>query len=202
MSSFAIVQETSLELRHQIFEALDTTPDTNFGLNGDIDRIQVAPPGDDLPNGTLAALFLYHIDIDRHLRNQRSLPDRSDAALQRRSPLPLQLRYLFIPVDADETMNHLVLGRVLQHFYDNPMVTSLQGTALDDNFGGASPALRVKPDMLSVEQLSQIWNALSTPYRLSAGLLVEVAAVDSGEPARHAPRVEELLVATGLAVED
>lgn len=198
MSSFAVVQETSLELRRQIFTALDTTPDTDFGLNGDIDRIQVGPPGDDLPNGTLASLFLYHIDIDRHLRNQRPLPDRSDAALQRRPPLPLQFRYLFTPVDDDETMNHLVLGRVLQHFHDSPAVTSLGGIPLDDSFGGASPALRVKPDMLSVEQLSQIWNAFSTPYRLSVGFLVDTAAVDSGEPPLRAPRVEELLTATGL----
>jgi hypothetical protein len=198
MSSFAIVQETCLELRRQIFAALEATPDTDFGLNGDIDRIQLARPGDDLPNGTLASLFLYHIEIDRHLRNQRPLPDRDDAALQRRPPLPLQFRYLFIPVDEDETMNHLVLGRVFQHFYDSPMVTSVQGTPLDDSFGGASPALQVKPDMLTVEQLSQLWNALSTPYRLSASFLVKIAAVDSGEPPRLTPRVEELLTATGV----
>jgi hypothetical protein len=198
MSTFAVVQETSLELRNQIFAALETTPDTDFGLNGDIDKIQVRPPGDELPNGTLATLFLFHIDLERHLRNQRPLPDRTDPALTRRSPLPLQLRYLFVPVDDDDTVNHLVLGRVLQHFYDHPMVTSLRGVPMDDSHGGASDVLRVKPDMLSVEQLSQIWNALSTPYRLSVAFLVEVAAVDSGEPPTRTPRVDELVTAIGL----
>lgn len=202
MSSFSIVQDTGLELRRRIFAALEATPDTDFGLNGNIDRIRIAPPGDDLPNGTLAALFLYHIDIDRHLRNQRPLPDRDDPSTQRKPPLPLQFRFLFTPVDNDDSINHLVLGRVLQHFHDQPFVTTIASQPLDDSFGGATPALRIKPDMLTIEQLSQLWNALSTPYRLSIALLVDTAAVDSGEPPRRAPRVEELLAATGIATEN
>ena len=201
MSSFSIVQDTGLELRRRIFAALETTPDTDFGLNGNIDRIRIAPPGEDLPNGTLAALFLYHIDIDRHLRNQRVLPDRDDPSTQRRPPLPLQFRFLFTPVDDDDTVNHLVLGRVLQHFQDQPFITTIAGQPLDDSFGGAAPALRVKPDMLTIEQLSQLWNALSAPFRLSIACLVDIAAVDSGEPPRRAPRVEELVAATGIAGE-
>jgi len=199
MSSFSIVQDASQEMRRRIFAALAATPDTDFGLNGNIDRIRVAPPRDDLPDGTLAALFLYHIEIDRHLRNQRLLPDRDDPSLQRRPPLPLQLRYLLVPLDDDDTVNQLVLGRVLQHFQDNPFIDTIAGVPLGDSFGAVSPALRVKPDMLPVEQLSQLWNALSVPYRLSVGFLVDVAAVDSSEPARRVPRTEELLTATGVA---
>jgi hypothetical protein len=202
MSSFSIVQDAGLELRRRIFAALETTPDTDFGLNGNIERIRIAPPGDELPNGTLAALFLYHLDIDRHLRNQRSLPDRQDSAIQRKPPLPLQFRFLFTPVDDDDSINHLVLGRVLQHFYDQPFITTIAGQPLDDSFGGATPALRVKPDMLTVEQFSQLWNALSAPYRLSIAFLVDIAAVDSGEPPRKAPRVDELLAASGITVEN
>ena len=199
MSSFSIIQDTALELRRRIFAALEAIPDTDFGLNGNIDRIRVAPPGDELPNGTLAALFLYHIDIDRHLRNQRPLPDRTDPSLQRRPPLPLQFRFLFTPVDNEDTVNHLVLGRVLQYFQDEPFITTIAGQPLDDSFGGAEPALRVKHDVLTVEQLSQLWNALSAPYRLSIALLVDIAAVDSGEAPRRAPRIEELLAATGIS---
>jgi hypothetical protein len=201
MSSFSIIQDTGLEMRRRIFAALEETPDTDFGLNGNIDRIQIASPDEDLPDGTLAALFLYHIDIDRHLRNQRPLPDRDDPSIQRKPPLPLQFRFLFTPVDDDDTVNHLVLGRVLQHFQDQPFITTIAGQPLDDSFGGASPALRVKPDILTIEQLSQLWNALSAPFRLSIAFLVDVAAVDSGEPPRRAPRVEELLAATGIAAE-
>jgi hypothetical protein len=197
MSSFSIVQDASLELRRRIFDALVSTPDTDFHLT-ELERIRIAPPRDDLPQNTLAALFLYHIDIDRHLRNQRHLPDRNDPSILRKPPLPLQLRYLFTAVDANETLNHLVLGRVLQTFQDQPFVSSVDGVPLDDSFGGAAPALRVKPDMLTVEQLSQLWNALSAPFRLSIAFLVDIAAIDSGEPPLRAPRVEELLTGTGI----
>ena len=202
MSSFSIIQDAGLEMRRRIFFALETTPDTDFGLNGNIDRIRIAPPGEDIPDGSLAALFLYHIDIDKHLRNQRNLPDRDDPALMRRSPLPLQFRFLFSPLDDDDTINHLIIGRVLQHFQDQPFITTIAGQPLTDSFGGATAALRVKPDMLTVEQLSQLWNALSAPFRLSIAFLVEIAAVDSGEPPRRAPRVEEFLSATGIAEEN
>jgi hypothetical protein len=201
MSSFAIIQDTALELRRRIVAALDATPDTNFGLDGNVDRIRIAPPSEDLPNGTFAALFLYHIDIDKHRRNQRPLPDREDPAIQRKPPLPLQFRFLFVPIDDDDTVNQLVLGRVMQHFLDQPFITTIAGRPLDDSFGGATPALRVKPDVLTVEQLSQLWNAMSAPYRLSIAFLVDIAAVDSGEPPRRAPRVDELLAAAGSVTE-
>jgi hypothetical protein len=84
LSSFSIIHDTALEMRRRIFAALEATPDTDFGLNGSIDRIRIAGPAEDLPNGTVAALFLYHIEIDKHLRNQRPLIDRGDPSLQRR----------------------------------------------------------------------------------------------------------------------
>lgn len=199
MSSFSIIQDTGLELRRRIVAALDATPDTDFGLTGNLDRIRIAPPNGDLPSGTLASLFLYHLDIDRHLRNQRPLPDRESASIQHKPPLPLLFRFIFTPVDDADTVNHLILGRVLQYFHDNPFVATIAGQPLDDSFGGAAPVLRVKPDMLTVEQLTQLWNALSTPFRLSVSFLVDIAAVDSADPPRHAPRVDELLAATGIA---
>ncbi len=202
MSSFSIIHDASLELRRRIAAALEATPDTDFGLGGSSDRIRVAPPGDDLPDNTLAALFLYHIDIERHLRSPRLLPDRQDPSIQRRAPLPLQLRYLLVPVDDDDTVNQLVIGRVLQHFNDLPFISVLDGEPMDDSYGAASPEMRIKPEMLSLEQLSQLWNALSTPFRLSVGLLVDVAVVDSGLAPRQIPRVNQLVPATGLATED
>jgi len=192
MSGFSILQDTTLELRRQVLAALDSTPDTDFNLGDNVERLFLGPPPNEPGEGVLAALFLYHIDLDPHLRNQRLLPDRNDPGSFRRPPLPLQLRYLFTPVDDDEAQNQLILGRVLQHFHDEPMVTALMSTPLTDSFGGASPALRVKPDMLSLEQLSQIWNALEGSYRLSISFLVDIVAVDSGKPSLAVPRVEQM----------
>lgn len=197
MAGFGILSDVSVELRRQIFEALQTTPDTDFGLAGTLDRITLASPGQELDAETVASLYLYHVDINQHRRNQLPLSDRIRSDSFRKPPLPLQLRYLFTPITEDETVNQLLLGRVLQHFHDFPSFDTVSGTAIGDAFGGGSPEVRVKPDLLSLEQLAQMWNAFSTPYRIALGLLVEVVAVDSGLPPERRQRVDEMTTAVG-----
>jgi len=197
MSGFGVVHDVTLELRRQIYAALTATPEADFSLDNEATDISLSAPRDDLPEAVVACLYLYHLDIDKHLRNQRPLPDRESADLFHRPPLPLQLRYLFTPVGEQEDGNHLLLGRVLQHFHDAPSFATLSGEPVGDSRGGASRELRVRTEMLSLEQLAQIWNALSTPFRLSLPLLVEVVAVDSAAPPRRTPRVETLVPAIG-----
>jgi len=68
-----------------------------------------------------------------------------------------------------------------------------------DSHGGASTEIRVVPETPSLEHLTQLWNALNEPFRLSVILLVEVVAIDSGLPPRATPRVGSFhtLVGTG-----
>jgi len=198
MSNFSVIHDVSLELRRQMFDALASAPDVDFALTDASTNITLSPPIDIGDTSVVASLYLYHIDIDKHLRNQDWLPAQAQPDAFRLPPLPLQLRYLLTPVDDEETNNHLLLGRVIQHFHDNPSFSALSGTPLGDSFGGASPELRVRPDLMSMEQLAQIWSAFSTPYRLSVAMLVEVVAVDSGKPPRRVPRVGEKILAAGL----
>ncbi|WP_145110289.1 DUF4255 domain-containing protein (plasmid) [Cereibacter azotoformans] len=200
MADFGILSHVTVELRRQIFAALQATPDTDFGLAGIVDRITLQSPGEDLDAAAVASLYLYHLDINQHCRNRQPLPDRALPDRFRRPPLPMQLRYLFTPVGDDETVNQLLLGRVLQHFHDFPSFADVSGRPIGDAFGGASPELRVKPDLLSLEQLAQMWNAFSAPYRVSLGLLVEVVAVDSAVPPERLRRVEELAGGLGKVV--
>jgi hypothetical protein len=87
---------------------------------------------------------------------------------------------------------------VLQHFHDQPFV-AVPGDEPRDSFGGASPELRVIPETPSVEQLTQLWNALSQPFRLSVVLLVDVVAIESGLPPRLVPRVGDVQGLVGTA---
>lgn len=197
MSHFGILNDVTIELQRQIFEALKETPNIDFGEGVTIKRITSRSPGEKLENGTLASLYLYHIDINQHARNQLPLADRARPNNFRKPPLPLQLRYLFTPLDADEETNQMMLGRILQHFHDFPSFESVSGQVIGDAFGGASPQLHVKPDLLSLEQLSQLWNAFSVPYRIALGFLVEVVAIDSGKSPERLERVGEFLTVTG-----
>lgn len=197
MSNFSVIHDASIELRRQIFRAFETTVDVDFALGGDVDRITLTSPGETLDDTAVASLYLYHVDVDKHLRNQRPLPDPAADDLFRRPPLPLQLRYLFTPVDGNELTNQLLLGRLIQHFHDFPSFNALSGDPIGDSHGGASPELRVRPDMLSIEQLAQMWNAFSTPYRVAVSLMVEVVAIDSAQPPARVRRTESLVTASG-----
>ncbi len=118
MSAFSIVHDISIELQSQIADALRNAPDVNFDIGPGVEKISLISPGGKPPTDTVASLYLYHVDIDKHLRNQKPLPDPANDRQFRRPPLPLQLRYLFTPIGEDEPTNQLVLGRVLQHFHD------------------------------------------------------------------------------------
>jgi len=197
MSGFNVIHDVSLELRSQIFKALQTTPGSNFSLTSEAENITLQPPQDGLADAVRASLFLYHIELDKHMRGRRPLPDRTRDDLYFNPPQSLQLRFIFTPLRASEEDNLSLIGRVLQHFHDAPVINSLGGTPLDDSRGGASAALRVRPDMLSLEQSTQLWNALSRPSRLSAVFLVEIVAIDSGLPAQRALRVDRISQGTG-----
>lgn len=198
MSAFTVLHDTTLELRRQVFTALAATAATDFAID-DESRITLSAPGDDVDDSAVASLYLYHVDIDKHLRNQRLLPDPHADDLFHHPPLPLQLRYLFTPVGTDEETNQLLLGRVLQHFHDLPTLTTFGTEMIGDSHGAAGPGLRVRPDPLSLEQLSQLWSALSTPFRVSVSLLIEVVAVDSGRPPTRRRRTETLVTVAGQA---
>ena len=207
MSYFGILNDVTVELRRQVFAAIQETPGFDFNLSGGtVEQITASPPSETLDpgdSGILASFYLYHVDISEHARNQLPLPDRNRPNTFRKPPLPLQLRYLFTPVSDDESTNQMLLGRVLQHFHDYPSFETLDkgegrgAEEIGDAFGGGSSQLRVKPDLLSLEQLSQLWNAFSSPYRVALGFLVEVVAVDSGLPPERRQRVDEFLTVTG-----
>ncbi|TVR60012.1 MAG: DUF4255 domain-containing protein [Gemmatimonadales bacterium] len=199
MSAFSVIQDVSVLLRREIYDALASAPGVTFTLSDPATNVRLEPPGDE-GEATYATLYLYQVELDRHLRNQRNLPSRQDPSRSRRPPLTLQLRYLFTPADSLETNNQLLLGRVLQHFHDHPLLP-VPGEEPRDSHGGASVDLRVVPETPSLEQLTQLWNALNEPFRLSVVFLVEVVAIDSGLPPQAAPRVGSFhtLVGTGEA---
>jgi hypothetical protein len=194
MSAFTVIQDVSTLLRDQLASALAESQGVDFGVV-DANGVVLSPPGE-AAEGSLASLYLYHVELERHLRNQRPLPSREDPARLRRPPLMLQLRYLLTPASDEETSNQLLLGRVLQYLHDQPVLPA-PGEEPRDSFGGASPDLRVRMDTPAIEQLTQLWNAFNQPFRMSIALLVDVVAIDSARPPELAPRVDAVHAVVG-----
>lgn len=55
MASFGIIQDVNIELHCQVFSALNATPDTDFSLEGEIERITLQAPDDKLADAVAAS---------------------------------------------------------------------------------------------------------------------------------------------------
>ena len=195
MSHFTIIHDVTLELRRRIFAALATAPEVDLGMTSPESDITLRLPTDNMNETPRLSLYLYYIEADAHLRNQKLLA-AGETGL-RFPPLPLELRYLITPLDEAEDQNHLMLGRILQQFHDQPMLAELNGVPLDDSHGGTSAQLRVTLTTLTVDQLAQIWGALQTDYRLAVAYTVRTVAIDSDRGLVEAKRVSEAFAVVG-----
>lgn len=191
MPSFSGLNDIAKELQSQTISALVSAADIDFTIS--TETLVLASPSSDLDDGVRACLYLYHVDIDPHLRNRRWMADPVDPTLMIKPPLPLQLRFLFVPVDAEEDNNQLMLGRVLQHFHDSPTFRPAPGSPLAISRGGAPEDIRVRPDLASHQDLATLWSGFAQPFRLCAGLLAEIVTLDSATAAMQVPRVGEML---------
>ncbi len=202
MSEFTIINDVSLEMRRRIFAAMNSASGVTLDFTDELSNIVLAPPQDTFGSGTLLSLYLYHVEINHSTRNQQMLSQRGSADSLRLPPLPLKLHYLATPVDDSEETNQLIIGRLLQLVYDNPSIGTIDNTPLGNSFGGAANHLRIIPDPLTVEQLSQLWNAFSQPLRLSMSFQVDVVAIDSSLAPKLAPRVVDVLSVSGVKERD
>lgn len=196
MSNYTIIQDTTLELRRRIYAALDSAPDADFGLSNPESDVTLSPPRDQMQGNPHLSLYLYRIDQDGHLRNQPWLPDQQTGL--RFPPMPVKLCYLITPLERDEDQNQLMLGRIIQHFHDQPVLDILDGVPLGNSHGGNSPEMRITFEALSMEELSQIWNALRTNYRLSAAYGIRIVTIDSAQAVAEARRVTATHAVVGI----
>jgi hypothetical protein len=195
MSSHAILHDISRELRRRIHAALANTPGTDFDLSTEEGDIVLSPPPAPSAGAPLVSVYLYHIEPDPHLRNQPYLNVGPDGL--RYPPLALQLHYLITALDDQELTNQLVLGRILQSFHDDPVLREVGGEPMGTSFGGNSPEARIVMEMLTLEELSRVWQALRNGYQLSLAYKVHVVTVDSARSEVEARRVREVLAAVG-----
>lgn len=79
-------------------------------------------------------------------------------------------------IDGASETEQAILGRTMQLFYDTPL---LRGVVLQDDFRDSAVELTIRLEMLGVEELSRLFQALSTPLRLSVAYEVSVVYIAS-----------------------
>ncbi len=119
-------------------------------------------------------LFLYQVSENPYTKNQPwvTRPD----AVQVYPPLALNLYYLLTPYASDPLSAHRVLTHAMQLFYVNATLT---GAELADSLRLSVERLTINLCQMSLEELTRIWNALQTPYRLSVSYEVRIVLIES-----------------------
>ena len=101
-------------------------------------------------------------------------------------PLALNLYYLLTPYASDPTSAHQVLSFAMQRLHDN---ANISGAQLQGSLRLSIEQLSIVLCPLALEELTRVWNALQTPYRLSVAYEVRIVLIRS-ETERTPARVE------------
>jgi hypothetical protein len=156
-------------------------------------KVHARPPDtvkDGVENDSFLNLFLFDVLPNAAWRNQEN-PSRGGAA-GLRPPLPLELRYLLTayPRGEDDGTAHALLGEAMLLLHDRP---TLSRAELRNAMNAADPLTLTAVDVqfeqvkvcqmtLPLEEVSKLWTAFGTHYRLSVAYQVSVVLIDPVRP--------------------
>ena len=169
------------------------------------ETIHGAPPDvrlSDPPGPKRLCVFLYRIEQNRFLANQDlgAPPGRYG-----KPPLSLDLHFLLTAYGSSEEDTvgaQQILGDAIRVLHDHPVIhgddpayQDVRNPALD----GAFEAIKITMEPITTEDLTKVWTALTTPYRLSAAYTVNVVQIESGRRPAPAARVGEARLGPAVA---
>ena len=140
--------------------------DCTFTLvsSADIAREDVTPPS--------VTLFLHRVSVNEHMRSMRRGPERPNDA----NPLSLDLHYL-LSVWADKApAEHTLLAWAMRELHLQPLLDS--SSLSPDAEWLPNEFIELVPSELSTEDVMRIWDAFSTPYRLSVSYTARILRIE------------------------
>ena len=138
-------------------------------------------------NGHQLNVFLFATAPDAAWRNQE-LPTVARGGEARRTtpPLALTLHYLITAISAeDEDANaERMLGRAMSILHDRPVLdrAAIENALADANLHEQVESVRFTPFSMTTEEISRLWTAFQTNYRLSTAYEASVVLIDSTRP--------------------
>ena len=119
-------------------------------------------------------LYLYQVSENQYTKNQPWVTQPH--GVQVYPPLALNLYYLLTPYASDPLSAHRVLTHAMQMLYVH---STLTGADLPAALRLSVERLTINLCQMSLEELTRIWNALQTPYRLCVSYEVRVVLIES-----------------------
>lgn len=137
-------------------------------------------------------LFLYHVTYNQGWR-EVGLPTRNgNGSVVDRSPLAVDLHYLLSAYSAGDYEAQVMLGVGMQALHEIPIlfrqkirdVFSAPSTDIDKALATADLAdqiemVKITPQQLTTEELSKLWTAFPSKFRVSAAYAVSVLLIET-----------------------
>lgn len=178
MSDYKVLAEVGQSLINVLWAGIQADPDLVALINNQ-NLISLESPAEHQENAgdtALLSVYLYRITEDPFMKNR--LPVEGTGGRVRKPPMALDLNYLITPLLKAPRDQQIVLGKVMQILYDRP---TLEGPDLAGSLGTSDETVRVVFNAVPLQEVSWVWQALETPYRLSVSYAVRVTMLDSTE---------------------
>lgn len=186
MSNSLAIAAVTETLRRLLDDGINADPGLDLNSDGELTGTNVTVRPLDRARANLSGrqlnLYLYQTVVNAAWRNQ-DMPRQVKVGETGRPPLPLNLLYLITaygPED-DEILAHRLLGRAMSLLHDYPVLdrTMIQSALANNDLHQQIEHIRITPQPMNLEELSKLWAAFQTQYRLSAAYLVTVVLIDS-----------------------
>jgi len=132
-------------------------------------------------------LFLYQTVPNAAWRNM-SLPRQNQPGDTGLPPVALTLHYLLSAYASgdDDVAAHILLGQALRIFNDNAVLNQddIRNALPGNDLYAQIERVRITPQTFSIEEISKLWTAFATSYRVSSAFEVSVVLIESKRPSR------------------
>lgn len=139
-------------------------------------------------------LFLYRTEINPAWRNM-SMPGKVRPGETGYPMLPLNLYYLVTAYgkegDIGDEASQILLGWAMHILHDHPVLdrAEIEKALASSGLHDQVERVRITPHPISSEEISKLWNAFQTPYRISAAYEASVILIESKWPTKTPPPV-------------
>lgn len=186
MSNSLAIAAASLTLRNLLLAQMPN-------LDGNLADLEVTLQPPDVARKNISKaqlnLFLYRVALNPAWRNLD--PPRQVRPGEAGLPaLALNLQYLMTAYGRGESENdavgHRVLASAMSVLHDHPLLAAdaIADALPDNDLHAQIERVKITPLSLSVEELSKLWTAFQSNYRISAAYELAVVLIDSRRAAR------------------
>jgi hypothetical protein len=180
MSNALAIAAATATLRNLILKNVDL-PNQNVTTRP-LDKARASGSSTDQLN-----IFLYQTVLNAAWRNS-DMPRQVRPGETGRPPLALNLHYLVTAYgqNDDDTKSHRWLGKAMSVLHDHPVLGAqeIHDALQESELQTQIERVRITPQPMSLEEMSKLWTAFQTQYRISTAYQVEVVLIESLRSAR------------------